>query len=176
MTVFADPRANQVVLNIEFPEALLDMDRRLKKKIPGMMRRIAMEGKTFWKTLAGQKLKSSRNVYVKAIDLQLVDDASFYLKLEGFLPYVVDQGGSAYDMKPGLLKGNKYRVIPLNPRRYINMTKPTAFATVSVNSKPDSWMHPGFKGKKLSDEVSNELDRTIIPKNVEKLFKDMQTS
>lgn len=173
-SVFSDERANQIVIQIEFPESLLDMDKRIKKKIPGMLRRIAMEGKSFWKTLAGQKLKSSRQVYTKGLDFQVVDDLSFYIKLEGYLPYSVEYGRGAFDMKPGLLKGGKYRIVPLNVNRYINMQKPTVFRTVSVNSPPDSWLHPGWKGMKLSEEVIRELDKTIIPKNVEKLFKDME--
>lgn len=174
--VFNSPYNNQVAINVEFPEELRDFEKRIKRKLPGTMRRIALEGKSFWKTLAGQKLKSSRNAYQKGLDFEIVDDLSFYLTLEGYIPYSVEMGRNGFDMKPGLLKNAKSRVIPLNVNRYINMTKPTVFRTVSVTSRPDSWMHPGWKGKKLSDEVVKELDTAIIPKHLNKLFQELDKS
>lgn len=196
--VFHSPRAGQVHLNVEVPDSLRDLEKRIKRKLPGTIRRIALEGKSFWKTLAGQKLKSSRNAYQKGIDFEIVDDLSFYLTLEGYLPYSVESGRNGFDMKPGFLKGasthmgrrgprsrsqkaesagkaalptSQYRIIPLNVNRYINMTKPTVFRTVSANST--GWQHPGWKGMQLADEVVKELDTIIIPKHLNKLFQEL---
>lgn len=199
INTYGSARSNQIAISVEFPTSLLDMDKNFKKKLPGTMRRIAMEGKSFWKAEAGRKLKSSRLAYQKAIDMKVVDDLSFYLTLSGFLAFSVESGRGAFDMKPGFLKtsskvrrsgftrmkhdktqtgtqnipmGN-YRVIPLNTNHYINMTSPRMFRTVSNNSPADSWMHPGWKGIKLAEEVIKELDEQIIPKHMDKLIKEL---
>jgi len=187
----------QVVIDIRFPDALLEYEKRIRKKIPSMVRRIATEGKSFWKSEAGRRLKSSRLAYQKAIDFRVVDDLSFYLVLEGFLPYSVEYGRKGFDMKPGLLKNakpwppkrkfpralaatlapksiTKYRIIPLNVNHYINMQKPKVFRTVHDASPQNSWIHPGWKGVNISETVIEELDKTIIPKHVKKLLGDLE--
>ncbi len=199
ISVLTAPQNVQVHIDVRFPEALLDFDKKLKKKLPGTMRRIAMEGKSFWKSQAGRKLKSSRKAYQDAIDMQMVDELSFYLTLEGFLAYSVDYGGKSFDMKPGLMKNalpwppkrrripkdwipksppgtiNRYRVVPLNPSHFINMQKPKAFRTVHDQSPVGSWKHPGWKGMKISESVVEELDKKIIPKHIAKLLGDLNT-
>lgn len=175
MAVSKDQSSTRVNINIEFPEGLRDFEKRFNLKIPSLMRRIANEGKSFWKTLAGQKLKSSRLAYVRGIDIEKTDANTMQLKLEGFIPYSVEVGRDAFDMKPGFLKNGKYKVVPLNVNRYINMQKPTVFRTVSITSPAASWQHPGWKGMKLADEVVRELQENIVPRNLEKLFKEMQT-
>lgn len=175
MTVSKEQNASQVNINVEFPEGLRDFEKRFNLKIPSMMRRVANEGKSFWKTLAGQKLKSSRMAYVKGIDIEKTDNNTMQLSLSGYVAYHVEVGRDAFDMKPGFLKNGRYKVVPLNVNRYINMQKPTVFRTVSVNSPAASWQHPGWKGMKLADEVVRELQDTIVPRNIEKMFKEMQT-
>ncbi len=196
-TVLNSPQNMQVNIDVRFPETLLDFDKRLKKKLPGMMRRIAMEGKSFWKSEAGRKLKSSRKVYQDAIDMQVVDELSFYLTLEGFLAYSIDTGNKGFDMKPGLLKNampwppkrrrfpralaatfapkaiTRYKIIPLNVNHYVNMQKPKVFRTVHDQSPSNSWIHPGWKGMKISESVVEELDKVIIPKHVNKLLGEL---
>lgn len=196
-SILASQPQAQVAVDVKFPDSLLNFDKRLVKKLPGTMRRIALEGKSFWKSEAGRKLKSSRKVYQDGIDMQVVDSTSFYLVLSGYLPYSIDMGNKAFDMKPGLLKNammrkpgkrpipravaatmqpkaaGRYRVIPLNVNRYINMQKPTVFRTVSDNSPAGSWKHPGWKGVKISETVVTELDTVIIPKHMKKLLEEL---
>lgn len=188
---------SQVAIDVTFPEALLDYDKKLKKKLPGTMRRIAMEGKSFWKTEAGRKLKSGRKPYQAGIDFKVVDELSFYLTLTGFLAVSIDQGGSSFDMKPGFMKNalpwppkrrripkdwipknppgaiNRYRIIPLNPNHYVNMQKPRMFRTVHDQSPAASWKHPGWKGMKISESVVKELDTKIIPNHMTKLLGEL---
>ncbi len=197
-SVLNSPQQMQVAMDVKFPEALLDFDKKLKKKLPGTMRRIAMEGKSFWKSQAGRKLKSSRKAYQDAIDMQVVDELSFYLTLEGFLAYSIDYGGKSFDMKPGLLKNalpwppkgkrrfpralaatfapkaiTRYRIIPLNVNHYVNMQKPKVFRTVHDQSPANSWIHPGWKGMKISESVVEELDKHIIPRHINKLLGEL---
>jgi hypothetical protein len=167
----------QVSLKMKIPDSLLQFEKRLQKKIPGMMYRVAVAGKSFWKTLAGQKLKSSRTRYQKAIDME-TKDTVFTLKLEGFLPVVVERGGTGFNLQPGFLKNKQFRVIPLNINRYVNMTKPSMYRTVSVNTTTTTtgknWQHPGWKNPaNLIDEVLKELDQTIIPKELKKALEGM---
>lgn len=173
-------KSPQVVISIQFPDSLRDYGKDLRAKLPGMMRKIARDGKNFWKSEAGRKLKSSRNMYQAAIQMQVVDDTSLYISLEGFLPFAIDQGMSGFNMKAGLLKGatkispkvGRYRVIPLNVNRYINMTVPKVFATVSEHGKA-KWQHPAFKAMKISDAVVEELDRVIIPRHVKETLGEL---
>lgn len=115
------------------------------------------------------------------------------------LPYSIDQGNSAFDMKPGLLKNalpwpgkkrkfpravaatlapksaiTRYKVIPLNVNRYVNMQKPTVFRTVTDQSPSGSWRHPGWQGMKISDTVIDELDKVIIPKHIKAMLGDLK--
>lgn len=188
-----------VSVKVTVPEDLIDLlTTRVQRKLPGAVRRIAFEAKSFWKSEAGRRLKSARREYQDAIEVEIkAGEASASLLLTGsMLAYMVETGSPGFDMKPGLLKNAKpvdhlkkryprakadtfapksitrYRVIPLNVNRYVNMTKPTVFRTVHDQSPPSSWMHPGFKGAKLADEVVRELDTRIIPKHMGKLISE----
>lgn len=192
-------KSPQIHIDVTFPEKLLDYDKRLTKKLPGTMRRIALEGKSFWKSEAGRKLRSSRRAYQDAINMQVVDELSFYLTLDGFLAFSVDVGGAGFDMKPGLLKNamswppknrkipravadslpnksqgiTRYKIIPLNVNHYVNMQKPTVFRMVHDKSPSGSWRHPGWKGMKISESVITELDKRIIPAHMKKLLGEL---
>ncbi|NJL53725.1 hypothetical protein HC928_00370 [bacterium] len=74
-----------LAISVEMPDELLNLEKKLQKKLPGTLRRIAMEGRSFWKSEAGRRLKSSRNAYMNAIGFQVVDELSFYITLEGRL-------------------------------------------------------------------------------------------
>jgi hypothetical protein len=183
----------QVTFDIKFSDNLKELDKKIRKKLPGTMRRIAMEGKSFWKAEAARKLRSSRNAYMDGINMQVVDETSFYLYLEGYIPYSVEVGNTAFDMKPGFLKNalkvkrkipravaaglpntskaTMYKVIPLNEKRYIN-GKPTKFVTVTDASPAGSFLHPGFKGMHIADEVMRQLTTVIVPRHMKKLLEN----
>lgn len=162
------------------------------------MRRMAMEGKSFWKSQAGKNLKASRTAYAKGISFTVVDGMSFYLELSDPLAASVELGAKGFDMKPGLLKNaltwppqkrkipraiaaglpsksgiTRYKIVPLNPNHYINMQKPTVFRMVTDKSPASSWIHPGWKGVNLVAKVKAEMISTIIPKHMRKLIEDM---
>ncbi len=180
----------KVAVNVELPDSLVDLPNKFRKKLPGALRRIAMEGKSFWKSEAGRKLKSSRIAYQKGIDFKIVDELSFYLELSGFIPYAVEAGVKSFDMKPGLLanpskrknlhkrkrwptlkSATRYKIVPINDKGYIRMTKPKKFRTVTDVSP--GWIHPGLEGRNLVEAVVDQLDRYIIPKHMEKLMEEV---
>jgi hypothetical protein len=170
---------------------------KLVKRLPGALRRIANEAKSFWKSEAGRKLRSSRKAYQDAIDFKIVDELTVYFTLEGFLPYSIEVGNKGFDMKPGFLKNaipgstkrkfpravaanlrdkspiTRYRIIPLNPNHYVNMQKPKVFRTVHDQSPGDSWQHPGWQqGVNIASSVVDELHKNIIPKHIKPLLKE----
>lgn len=185
-----------VVISVDVSPSILNYTKNLKRKLPGTIRRIAMEGKSFWKSEAGRKLKSSRRVYQNSIKMDIISDTSFTLQLEGFLACSIDDGNSKFDMKPGFLSNAKlfgkrkypraiaanllnksaitmYRIIPLNVNRYITMQKPKVFRTVHNLSPASSWWHPGWKGIKISNSVVQELQNKIIPKHLKELLNSI---
>jgi len=183
-----------VAVYIEIPEPLLNLPKRVQRKWPSTMRRIGIEGRSFWRSEAGRRLKSSRLAYQKALNFHIVDNNAAYITLSGFLAVSVENGRKGFDMKPGFLAkpggkrkfpralaaslpkrgaATRYRIIPLNVNRYINMKKPKVFRTVTDKSPAGSWWHPGFNGIRIVDTVIQELNDNIIPRNVEKLFREL---
>lgn len=186
----------QVSINVDVSSKLKNFGSELKKRLPGTIRRIALEGKSFWKSEAGRKLKSSRKVYQNSIKMDMTGNTSFSLRLEGFLACSVEVGNpKKFDMKPGFLRNpstkkrkfpatlrdqlrqkapyTMYRIIPLNVNRYISMQKPTVFRTVHDQSPKNSWMHPGWKGVNISKAVVAELKKNIIPKHIKEMMKGL---
>lgn len=186
-----------VSIDVQLPDALLKAHEQFNIKLPKLTRKLALAGKSFWKALAGKKLRASRNAYVKGIDMAIVDASSFYLVLDDPLAVAVEAGGPSFDMKPGLLKNalswppkkrkipralaaalppksgiTKYRIVPLNPGHVINLTKPKVFRMVTDKSPASSWIHPGWKGVNLAQEVVNELTNNIFPREIAAFLKD----
>jgi len=64
---------------------------------------------------------------------------------------LLETGWKSFDMKPGLLKGQFSRVIPL---QLPGQSEPE-FRTVTANSK--GWKHPGFKGANVVERVREKL-------------------
>lgn len=211
MTIVLDPSVATaasfpgVKITVTFPPELLDLEKRMHKRMPGTLRKIAIEGKSFWKSEAGRKLKTSRKAYQDAIDFEIDSGGlTFWLVLDGKLAYSVEEGQQGFDMKPGFLanatppvgkrkfpravaetfgpKASKYRVIPLNIRRQINMTRPAMFRTVTdgnqiakcgPNKGRPAWQHPGIRGRKISKSVIKELTTKIMPRHMKELLKSL---
>lgn len=81
-------------------------------------------------------------------------------------PSMLEEGCEKFDMKPGLLAGRAWR----NIRMENGMIR-----RVSLNSRPDSWWHPGIERRRILEIVKEEedaiRDRTV--KGVMgKYFKD----
>lgn len=146
-------------IEVNFPQSLLQAPKKLTKKLPGTIRRIAMEGKSFWKAEAGRKLRSSRKKYQDAISFTMTSNLSFDLTLNDPFAYRLEAGSAGFNMKPALLKNalpwppkkrkfprhvvpflaqkssiTQYKIIPLNIGRNITLTKPKAYRTVHDQS------------------------------------------
>lgn len=73
-----------------------------------------------------------------------------------FVASLLETGWRRFDMKPGLLRGAAYRVIPIG-----GGTGTPTFRAVSTRSSASSWIHPGFHGAKAMEKVSERLQALI---------------
>lgn len=171
----------EIVINI--PEKDLedivfnDLDKRLR----GITFKTVRDAKTFWKNLAGQKLKSSRNFYVGAISSEIITETEGELRMTGW-PVMLEVGNpSPFDMKPMLLQGRQSRVIPMNLKTnpphgtkgrdyFVNwpFVKAKVFRTVKQDS--DGWIYPKTPGAQLLVEVVKEIEERILPKYIDEAF------
>ncbi len=118
-------------------------------------------------TLGGAHLVGKKNTYVVAVEL----------------------GGPSFDMKPGFLASkhtnkkkipkaiaenlkrwkwkaplSKWLVIPIHaPPRQVVFSGTKIFRTVHDNLPQTAYVHPGWKGVKIHEDVIKELNETIIP-------------
>lgn len=74
------------------------------------------------------------------------------INIEGWLPVALESGHQRFDMKPGLLDGRAFRVIPMHDGE---------FRTVSTKSSPESWWHPGFEAKEIHKDIENDVDEML---------------
>lgn len=102
----------QLTIAVKVPEKLKNLSASTQALIPKVMKDIADEGLDYWRTTAGQKLRSSRTTYQNALSMKITGDGSFKLTLRGKLPYVIETGGKKFDMKPGFLKNAKPAPMP----------------------------------------------------------------
>jgi len=124
-------------------------------KLNRSMIKIGREGRDFWRTLAGQRLKSSRVEYQRAVKVFKDSPTSVTLGLTGsWLASAVEDGTPAYNMTIHKNHG----IAPLNLKRVIRFDNPTVFA--KQGGKP--WEHPGFKGVHIRDEVAEEVKKIAI--------------
>ena len=194
-------------INIVLPVGINTLKSKVTRKLPGLIRRIALEGKSFWKSLAGARLKSSREKYQRSIKFDVTSNLTATLALTDRFALDIEFGSPGFDMRPGFMAGAKswagkkkkfpasirsllrakspitmYRIIPLNVRGYISMSKPTTFRTIhdqssvaqtGPNAGKNAWQHPGIKNPaNLIDEVMDELANNIIPRQVDQFMKD----
>ena len=171
-------------MNIDIKtEDLVDLElfptKKLKAKLQSALNRIGRDGKNFWKSEAGRRLKSSRLAYQNSIEwsADIHDRVSIGLTSgtdrENKLANAVETGFAKFDMKPGLLAGRDYRVIPLNVNRNIVFRNPKVFRVVSTKSPSNSWIHPGFDGVDIADTVVDQLNEVIIPKRIGDLLDNL---
>lgn len=147
-----------VGLEITLPSQLNKLPHKVTRKLPGLIRRIALAGKNFWKSEAGRRLKTSRKRYQEAVDFDILGSLDAVIAISDTFAADIEFGAPGFDMKPGFMKGAKpwgrkrkfprdirhllrekstiqmYRVIPLNTSRYVTMAKPKMFRTVHDQS------------------------------------------
>lgn len=114
------------------------------------MDQIEKELERVWREKASSTLKTSKEDYLNGLSVERTgNDIQFVLK--GALPIALEEGAPSYDMKPGLLKNLTHRTIPINSK-----TSNPVFRQLSTKSK--GWIHPGFKPRKIHEEVMDEAE------------------
>jgi len=71
---------------------------------------VAANFASLWEIQAQQKLKSSRDQYLRSIVVKELSPSSFAVDLVGQIPNMIESGAPSYDMKEGLLKGKNSKV------------------------------------------------------------------
>lgn len=151
----------EVDIRLTVPKEFMDVE-AFTKHMASSMTSIAREGRDYWRTLAGQRLKSSRNKYQKAIKLFDKSDTGVSFGLQGVSWLMaLETGSDPYELHPNTPDG---KVIPLNTNRLIY---PERSKNVKMVRKKGVWMHPGFEGMNMRDDVIEHLTKEIIPKYIE---------
>jgi len=159
---FVDFDSLSLDINVVIPPDFLSTS-QFESALPAAIKNMANDARDFWLTLAGQNLKSSRIAYQQAIRVDVVEDSSFSLLLDGPLAFSVEKGSEPYPMHIG------YKVAPLNVDREVYFTNPKVF----VRGKGKPWMHPGLPGVNFAKHVVEELHTVIIPRHIQKIVEDL---
>jgi hypothetical protein len=133
--------------------------RNLPNEIEDMSWEAAKKARTYWEQQAGQMLSTQRLPYQQAIsvyeDYGEGGGVVVGLSTENKLLLAIEEGAPSFDMKPGLLAGRESRVIPIGP--------PGQMRTVTTRQPAHMWVHPGFDGLRLAEDVDQYLDDVILP-------------
>lgn len=143
----------QVYVNIEIPDEIIDFN-QLDSALSKAMRDMANEARNYWISEAGKRLKTSRQEYIDAIAVNVVNETSFSLTLTGALAYRIEAGSPPYKMY--VARG---QIVPLNVNREVPMTNP-----IFRTGTGEPWQHPGFDGIDLSSDVEEYIEETLVPK------------
>lgn len=184
----------QLSVEINIPANLLN-HKDFEAELESTIFDIALEARSFWETEAGQRLTTSRERYIAAIGMEQAGGNEVSLTLKDSFAQSVEKGTPRFDMKPGFLKSpkikdgpvklpravaaslqktgrpaaTKWMIIPLNLHRQVPMGYPAAFRTFT-DKQPNMWIHKGFKGVHIADDVVDALNDEIIPKHIDKLI------
>lgn len=120
-----------------------------------------------WRAEVGRTLDESKEKYLEGFTIER-NGWEISVRLEGWLPVALERGGKAFDLKPGFLRGHIYRIIP--------MGHPTVdrFRTVSINSAPDTWWHPGLEGRGIGERVFQQVQDEILPEVFDRVFSSIK--
>lgn len=183
-------------IEINIPTDLLSV-KNFESKLEETIIEAALEARNFWETAAGQRLTTSRERYIDAISMTQEGPGQVTLSLSDSFAQKVEKGSSGFDMKPGFLRSpklktgpkkmpaavaktvistgapaSKWMIIPLNTNRDAPMGTPGAFRTFT-DQQVSGWIHPGFKGVNIREDVVAELRDNILPQRIEKLIDEL---
>lgn len=156
-----------VELKLKVPKDFLDFS-GFYEHMSGSMVYIAREGRDYWRTIAGQRLKTSREKYKKAVTIWRTGPTDFAIGIDGEeTPHVVamEVGSDPYELHPNTPHG---KTIPLNTEGLIH---PDRSANVKFVKKTKKWMHPGFDGFDMRVDVKNHLTKEVLPKYITEALK-----
>ena len=133
----------------------VDLNEMFDDLIAEGMENLRNEVEKSWKLKAEKHLDTSLKSYEDALIVR-VDGEVIEATLTGWLPVSVEEGHGPFDLKPFLLQGRNKRVIYLADGE---------FRTVSKDSPPDSWWHPGIQAQSINMQIEAEL-----PEMMERAF------
>lgn len=145
------PPSYRVEVDTDSLDLLVDI---LGESVDEFLDELRDEVEWTWRRLAAPALNSSRREYLDNLSVTREGD-DIVMSLTGDLATAVETGQQSFDLKPGFLKGAKYRVIPL-----VSDRGPVKFRTVSHTSK--GWKHPGITPRNIIPSVQNELQSGLI--------------
>ncbi len=100
-----------------------------------------------WREKASAQFSNeTTDEYLKGLDVSISGDG-VTATISGWKPTALEGGVDPFDMKPGLLQGYRKRIIRMRNGN---------FRTVSTNSDPQSWWHPGIEARKIGEQVKKE--------------------
>lgn len=135
---------------IDWQKAQADIERQIQA---GLVRfRAAIE--RFFREEAELELLHSAAKYLKGVTVNVVKDG-VEAAITGWFPVAIEEGAEPFDLKPGFLQGRQFRVIPVG-----ELGAPK-FRTVSKNSRPDSWWHPGLQARGIGERVKERAEREV---------------
>ena len=135
---------------IPWEQVEADFEREIQS---GLVRlRSAIE--RFFREEAELELLHSSAKYLKGVTVSVVGDG-VEADIVGWFPVAIEEGAEPFDLKPGFLQGRPYRVIPVG-----ELGAPR-FRTVSKNSRPDSWWHPGLQARGIGERVTERAEREV---------------
>jgi hypothetical protein len=119
------------------------------------MHRLSEEVEFTWRRKAADKLNTSRQKYLEGLKVDLVGN-EVQASLSGWFSVAIETGWERYDMKPGILKQDASKVIPIGK----NAGETPKLRTMRAGSA--GWWHPGFEPQNISDEVQKEMDDRVV--------------
>ena len=153
------------------------------RKLPGKMYKIARQAKSFWRSEAGRRLKTSREAYQRSLHMEKTEYGYSVQvgvngsKSENWLAKSVEEGNEGYDMKPGFMANapkspTGAALVVVNEKRRINK-KGSVIRSVGASSKSGSWMYPKTEGIHLKEEVVKHIEEELAPKYIDELLKEI---
>ena len=113
-----------------------------------------------WYEMADDQLGSRSELYKENVTFEEME-RSLMVTIQG--PAVgMEQGTGPYDLKPGFLRGQTTRVIPLEKKHPEKGGQTLQFRTLT--SWATGWWHPGFQASGISAQIMDVMEDEIVPK------------
>lgn len=130
-----------------------------------------------WRKKAAETLEATRDEYLSSLSVDRYGN-EIQVQLNGEMATAVETGSEPFDLKPGFLGGALYRIIPIAPgypRHNPRSNEARRFRTVSRNSPPDSWWHPGIQARNIGQQVQDELKEGKLEQIFQEAFASRTT-
>lgn len=138
-------------------------EEEMEKEIDQGLQQFTDRIEEIWRDKAEKMLKTTKNEYLKGLQVEKTSEGAS-ATLSGFLPVALEKGTPSWDMKKTHLGDALFKIIPIGAKKSENIP-PKDFAIMSQNSPLNSWIHPGFKGINIGEEIKSE-----VPEIVDEIF------